>query len=129
VTGDETIRIEHVCARLVARYANLTDAADWPGVAALFAPEGRMARPSAPDAWIVGRAAILAAFAARPARVTRHLCTNIVIDVLSDDAATGECAMALFERDGTPRFGGFHDRFVRTADGWAFAERRGFLTI
>lgn len=129
MTEAETVQIEHACARLVARYANLNDAGDWEGVVALYAPEGKMARPSAPDDWIVGRAAILAAFKARPARTTRHLCTNVVIDVLSDAEARGECAMALFDRDSAPRFGGFHDRFVRTAEGWAFAERRGFLTI
>ena len=67
----DTIRaIEHDCAKLVARYANRNDAADWVAVAALYAPDGRMARPTAPDDWIAGREAILAAFKVRPPRVT-----------------------------------------------------------
>ncbi|RYD92297.1 MAG: nuclear transport factor 2 family protein, partial [Sphingomonadales bacterium] len=42
---DDTERraIEQDCARLVALYANRNDAVDWEGVAALYAPDGRMA--------------------------------------------------------------------------------------
>ena len=42
--------IEWDCARLVSLYANLNDAADWAGVAALYAEDGVMTRPTAPDA-------------------------------------------------------------------------------
>ncbi|MCJ2181780.1 nuclear transport factor 2 family protein [Novosphingobium sp. 1949] len=126
----EAVRaIEHDCARLVARYANRNDAADWEAVAALYAPDGRMARPSAPDDWIVGREAILAAFAARPARTTRHVCSNVEITVLDADTALGESAMLLFTGDAAPRVGSFLDRFVRTGEGWRFAERRGTMTF
>ncbi|GGB38193.1 hypothetical protein GCM10011380_29490 [Sphingomonas metalli] len=129
MTADETARIEQACARLIARYANLNDAGDWDAVAALYAPDGRMARPTAPDAWIVGRDAIRAAFLARPARITRHLCANIVVDVLDADTAVAESAVALFVADAPVRVGGFHDRLVRIGDHWLFAERRGYLTF
>jgi hypothetical protein len=119
--------IEQDCARLIARYANLNDAARWGELAALYAEDGRMARPSAPDQWIVGRAAILAAFQARPSRVTRHFCSNIVIEVIGLHEAEGESAMLLFTDAGSPKVGSFHDRFVRTDDGWRFSERRGSL--
>ncbi|WP_227698612.1 nuclear transport factor 2 family protein [Sphingomonas hengshuiensis] len=121
--------IEQDCARLIARYANLNDAGKWEAVAALYAPDGRMSRPTAPDDWIEGRAAILAAFTARPPRTTRHICSNIVIDVTGPDQAEGESAMLLFTGEGPPKVGSFHDRFVLTADGWRFAERRGTLTF
>ncbi|WP_343525456.1 nuclear transport factor 2 family protein [Sphingomonas sp.] len=127
MTNDERRNIEHDCARLVAAYANRNDAADWEGVAALFDEAGRFARPAAPDVWIEGREAILAAYRSRPARATRHLCTNIVIDVLSADEATGESAMALYLSPADVKLGTFHDRFVRTVEGWRFAERRGSL--
>ncbi|MEL0250700.1 MAG: nuclear transport factor 2 family protein, partial [Novosphingobium sp.] len=39
----------------------------------------------------------------------------------------GTSAMLLFTGDGAPLVGSFHDRFVLTADGWRFAERRGSL--
>ena len=119
--------IEADCARLVNLYANLNDAADWAGVAALYAEDGVMTRPTAPDVAIVGRAAIQAAFAARPPRVTRHICANIVIDVEDATHARGESAMLLFTGATVPLVGSFHDRFVLTAAGWRFAERRGSI--
>ena len=51
---------------LITRYATLNDTADWEAVAELYTEDGRMSRPTAPDEFVSGRAAILAAF--RPAR-------------------------------------------------------------
>jgi hypothetical protein len=127
VTADERRAIEQDCARLVALYANLNDAARWEDVAALYAEDGRMARPTAPDDWIAGRDAILTAFRSRPARTTRHVCSNVVIDVLDESHASGESAMLLFTGEGAPKVGSFHDRFVRVQGEWRFAERRGSL--
>lgn len=127
MTADERRAAEADCARLIALYANLNDAARWDEVAALYAEDGVMVRPTAPDAPVSGRAAILAAFQARPPRVTRHVCSNVVIEVESADSARGESAMLLFTGGPAPLVGSFHDRFVRTAEGWRFAERRGSL--
>lgn len=127
LTQDERRAIEWQCARLISLYTNLNDAADWEAVANLYAVDGVMARPTAPDTLISGRTAILAAFRARPARKTRHICANVVIDVESPVAARGESAMVLFTGSGAPVVGSFRDRFVLTADGWRFAERRGML--
>jgi hypothetical protein len=129
VTDEQRRQIEQDCARLIALYANLNDRARWQDLAALYAEDGRMARPTAPDEWIEGRDAILAAFQSRPARTTRHVCSNVVIDVINDASAAGESAMLLFTGDGAPKVGSFHDRFVRTDAGWRFAERRGSLTF
>ena len=129
MTRAEELQIEQECARLVALYANLNDAARWDDVAALYVENGRMARPTAPDDWVEGRAAILAAFKARPPRTTRHFCSNIVITVESETEASGESAMLLFTADTASKAGSFHDRFVRTPEGWRFAERRGSLTF
>lgn len=129
MTQDRRRAIEQDCARLVALYANLNDAGRWADVVALYAPDGRMARPTAPDEWTQGHDAILAAFLARPARKTRHICSNVVIDVLSEREATGTSAMLLFTGDPSPKVGSFHDRFVRIEAGWRFAERRGSLTF
>lgn len=117
------------CARLIALYANLNDEARWDEVAALYAGDGVMFRPTAPDAPVAGREAILAAFKARPPRTTRHVCSNVVVDVESETTARGTSAMLLFTGEGAPLVGSFHDRFVLTADGWRFAERRGSLTF
>lgn len=127
---DASRAIEWECARLINLYAQLNDAARWEEVAALYAADGSMTRPTAPDAPIIGRDAILAAFQSRPARTTRHICSNIVIDVETATAARGSSAMLLFTAaDAPPLVGGFEDRFVLTGEGWRFAERRGTLTF
>ena len=50
MTADERRAIEQDCARLIALYANLNDEARWDEVAALYADDGVMVRPTAPDA-------------------------------------------------------------------------------
>ncbi len=129
MTEDERRAAEHDCARLIANYANLNDEARWDEVAALYAEDGVMIRPTAPDAPVHGREAILAAFKSRPARTTRHVCSNVVITVEGPDTATGVSAMLLFTGATVPLVGSFHDKFVRTAEGWRFGERRGSLTF
>lgn len=125
LSDDARRAIEWDCTRLINLYATLNDAARWPEVAALYAEDGLMTRPTAPDAPVVGRLAILAAFTARAPRTTRHICSNIVIEVESATAARGSSAMLLFSGGPAPLVGGFDDRFVLTGDGWRFAERRG----
>lgn len=129
VDAAERRAIEHDCAALVMRYANGNDAADWDLVARLFAADGRMSRPTAPDDFIEGRDAILAAFRARPARTTRHVTSNVVIDVESATPRAGSARSCSTRRTRRRFVGSFHDRFVRTSDGWRFAERRGSLTF
>jgi hypothetical protein len=81
----------------------------------------------APDDFIEGRDAILAAFKARPPRTTRHICANIRVQV-DGDRATAESQIMLFTtKDAPPLVGSYQDRVVRTADGWRFTERRGSM--
>jgi hypothetical protein len=129
VSPEDRRAVEHDCARLIALYANLNDEARWDEVAALYAEDGVMFRPTAPDAPVAGREAILAAFQGRPPRLTRHVCSNVVIDVQGPATARGTSAMLLFTGEGVPLVGSFHDRFCLTAHGWRFAERRGSLTF
>ena len=121
--------IEWDCTRLIHLYANLNDAADWGAVAALYAEDGSMTRPTAPDSPVIGRDAILAAFLSRPPRTTRHVCANVVIDVVDANHATGASVILLYTSTAPPIVGGFNDRFVRTKAGWHFAERRGTVTF
>jgi hypothetical protein len=127
LSDQERAEIEQQCARLIHVYANANDAADWDKVAGLYALDGAMYRPTAPADAIRGREQILASLRARPPRTTRHVCANVVVDVLSDALATGESAMLLFTGSPQPLVGSFHDRFVLTEEGWRFAERRGSL--
>jgi uncharacterized protein (TIGR02246 family) len=118
---------ERAIERLILEYAANNDAADWDAVAGSFTDDGRMSRPVAPDEFTEGRAAILAAFKARPPRKTRHIIANIRVDV-EGDAARAESQIMLFTAaDTAPLVGSFQDRLVRTPDGWRFTERRGSL--
>lgn len=130
MTDEERRAIEWDCARLINLYATLNDQGRWEEVAALYAEDGLMTRPTAPDAPIVGRGALLESFRARPPRTSQHVCANIVVDVEDAHAARAHSVILLFtSSEGPPLVGSYRDRFVRTAEGWRFAERRGALSF
>jgi len=126
-------------AELITRYAVLNDTADWDAVAALYTEDGRMSRPTAPDDFIIGRAAILAGFKSRPPRASRHFVANILVTLEDETRARASSQILLFTGttadDGglpiqsatPPLVGTFDDTLVKTADGWRFTQRRGRL--
>jgi ketosteroid isomerase-like protein len=119
---------EREIERLILDYAANNDAANWDAVAATFTDNGRVSRPIAPDDFTEGREAILAAFKARPARTTRHICANIWVTVESETSATATSQIMLFiAKDTLPLVGSYADCLVRTPQGWRFTERRGSL--
>ncbi len=130
---------EQACTRLILTYASLLDAYQWDDVAALYVPEGRMSRPTAPDDFLVGREAILASFKARPPRISRHICSNIIVTPESDSRALAVSQILLFtgsaapdggvpvQSASPPMVGTYQDVMVKTADGWRFESRRGSL--
>lgn len=122
-------QIEWDCTRLINLHATLNDAARWDDLAALYTVDAKMARPTAPDQPITGRDAILASFKARPPRVTRHVCANIVIDVETPERAVGHSSVVLYTGSGAPLVGTSSDVFALTPDGWKFAERNGSVTF
>jgi len=129
---------EHACIRLINHYANLNDAQDWDGVAALYTEDAVMRRPSGGEP-VVGRAAILAAFKARPPRAQRHVIANTVVDVEGPATARAFSAILLFQGDpapegelpvmsaNSPLVGWYRDLLVMTPQGWRFKERVGGL--
>jgi len=128
---------EHQIADLVTRYAVLNDDGDYAGMAALFTADASFTRPSGGDP-VVGRDAIRASYEGRPPRISRHLITNIVVDLVSDEEATARSTIVLYtaqpgvlpaDANKPALLGGFHDRLVKTADGWRFAERTGYLDL
>lgn len=135
----DTLLAEQACTKLIITYASLLDAGQWDDVAALYTDDGRMSRPTAPDAYTEGRDAILASFKARPPRASRHICANIRVELVADGQARATSQILLFTGDagepGTlaqqsalpPMVGTYADKMVLTADGWRFAERRGSL--
>ena len=123
----ETRLAEREIERMIVDYAAANDAGDWEAVAATYVEDGRMSRPTAPDDFIAGRAAILAAFKARAPRTTRHIVANIRVNV-SGDTANATSQILLFTAAGAaPLVGSYHDKLVSTPEGWRFTERRGSL--
>lgn len=120
---------ERAVERMILDYAAYNDAGEWAKVAALYTDDGRMSRPTAPDEFVEGREAILAAFLARPARKSRHIVANIRVDVADDgQTARAESQILLFLAKGAaPLVGSYRDRLTYTAEGWRFVERRGSL--
>jgi uncharacterized protein (TIGR02246 family) len=120
-------------ARLITRYAVLNDEGDFDALAALFMDDGIFVRPSGGDP-IVGRANILTSYKARPPRRTRHIISNILVEVRSPSEAEARSTMLLYavapgetRTTQAPLLGGSRDRVVCVDGTWLFAERRGWL--
>ena len=127
---------ERACERLIVRYCQLVDLGHAAQIADLFCEDGEW---RGVDLHLQGRDQIRAWFTEREQltrRVSRHLCTNVAVDLLSDDEAQSLCYMVNYRhdsRDGDPQLpvtleipkfvGELHDRFRRTADGWRFQSR------
>jgi hypothetical protein len=138
----ERAEIERACERLVNTYGYALDRGDTDAAADCFAEAGTMARPMTPDQIVRGREAIRASLATRPKALrTRHLSTNVLIDVESRDAASGVSCLTMiacspeagaevpFVTNGPLYFGEFRDRFVRVGDAWKFLERLGSIQM
>jgi hypothetical protein len=138
----ERIEIERACERLVYVYSRALDLGDMSAAADCFAANGSMARPMMPDAVIQGRETIRASLLTRPKTLlTKHLATNVMIDVESRDSASGLSYLTMisttppadakppFVSQGPIYFGEFKDRFVRENGAWKFLERRGSIQM
>jgi hypothetical protein len=138
----ECIAIERACERIVYAYARALDLGDMSAAADFFAEQGSLARPMAPDQVITGRENIRASLLTRPRTLlTKHLATNVTIDVLDRDAAHGLSYLTMisttppagaappFVSAGPVYFGEFRDRFVRERGEWRFLERRGSIQM
>lgn len=142
LSAAERIEIERACERLVHVYSRALDLGDMSAAADCFAENGSMARPMMPDAVVQGRESIRASLLTRPKTLlTKHLATNVMIDVESRDSASGLSYLTMISTtppaDGRPPyvsagplwFGEFRDRFVRENGEWKFLERRGSIQM
>lgn len=142
LTTAERIEIERACERLILEYSRALDRGDMSAAADCFAADGSFARPMAPDVLIAGREAIRAGLMSRPKTLlTKHLSTNVMIEVESRDAASGLSYLTMisttpaadaappFVSQGPIWFGEMKDRFVREDGKWKFLERRGSIQM
>jgi hypothetical protein len=142
LSATERIEIERACERIIYEYVRVLDIGDLGAAADFFAEHGSMARPMAPDQVIQGRETIRASLLTRPKNLlTKHLASNVLIEVESRDAARGLSYLTMISTtppaDGKPPFlshgpiwfGEFKDRFVRENGVWKFLERRGSIQM
>ena len=142
LSAAERIKIERACERIVYEYARALDLGDLSGAADFFAEKGSMSRPMMPDQVIEGREVIRTSLLTRPKTLlTKHLATNVMIDVESSDTARGISYLTMisvtpaadarppFVSQGPIYFGEFRDRFVRESGQWKFLERRGSIQM
>jgi hypothetical protein len=90
-----------------------------------------------------GREQLRKGFGAREAntaRMSRHVCNNLLLQVIDDDHAEGTVYLTLYRHDGEEGrrvsplegpvlVGEYRDHFVRTEEGWRFEERRIFTSF
>ena len=130
---DEQVRCERDCARLCLDFARTVDSGDYDVFVALFAADGVFERAGHRDR---GAEAIRRFLDARPAdRVTRHLCTNVRINMTGPASASGTCCALMYQAHATKDVAlplqasgalvvDYHDDYVLTAHGWKFKHRR-----
>ena len=142
LSAAERIEIERACERLVYVYSRALDLGDMSAAADCFAENGSMSRPMMPDQVIQGREIIRTSLLTRPKTLlTKHLASNVMIDVESRDSASGLSYLTMISTtppaDGKPPyvsqgplwFGEFRDKYVRENGVWKFLERRGSIQM
>jgi ketosteroid isomerase-like protein len=126
--------IERACDRLVTEYCHLVDHGQAAKIADLFTEDGVWAST---DNTMTGREQIARNFANRErnkARMSRHVCNNLLVDVIDENNARGVVYLTLYRHDGDEgrRFssvgppamiGEYRDTFENTPNGWRFKRR------
>jgi ketosteroid isomerase-like protein len=133
-TASDPTDIQRACEALSIAYARAVDFRDQDTFVELFTEDGELDTGSL----LKGRAAIREALSRRPDELrSRHVISNVFIDVLSDTEARGIAYLTLYRHvgpeslkgapaplDGPAAVGHYEDRFQKTAEGWKFKRRK-----
>jgi uncharacterized protein (TIGR02246 family) len=132
----DRLAMERECERLTYRYCEAVDVGQASRLADVFAEDGTFDNG---DLHLVGREQIRRVFAERELvreLRTRHVCTNVHVEVTGPTTATGVVYVTLYRRRGPEDWsvpvddtrpavvGSYHDAYVRTGDGWRIAARQ-----
>lgn len=134
---------EQACHALCVEYAEIVDSQDYGRLGEIFASDALFARPTNVPDVVRGLDNIIAMFTSRPReRLTHHIMSNIRVRIEGPDTASGTCRVLLFTSDTSELetsegrkvsdkqlMGTYIDRYVRTKNGWRFAERRGGISF
>jgi ketosteroid isomerase-like protein len=125
------LTIQSECARLMNQFSWAVDAMDYDAVVALFTPDCTFGRA---DVFYQGHAGLRQSLNGRPRdRATRHVSSNMIIDVVDADTARGKAYCLVFGHRGALSADGeaelnapdslilYTAEFRRTAEGWRIA--------
>ena len=136
MTPAERMLAEHQCERLIKRFAVLNDENAYDEMVGMFTESGEFARPSQPEDILSGKEAILAAFKARPLRISRHFISNILVDIADENRAEALSYVLLYtapinSTESKPPYliGRFKDRLERVDGQWLFSQRLGSVDL
>jgi hypothetical protein len=132
--------IERACERLIYTYARLVDFNQAEQIADLFTLHGVW--ESGRRRW-VGQSQIRAGFRKRQLhteRKSRHICTNVLVELHGSSEASGLTYYTIYRHDGgfgnRPApfngeriMGEYHDKFLLVGKEWRFAYRRATLAF
>jgi uncharacterized protein (TIGR02246 family) len=113
--------IRQACTDVTNRFFRCLDRRQYEELADLFTPDGAWVRQGTE---LRGRAAIVAALAERPAALaTRHLVSNVWVDVVTPETAHAHYDVSVYTQSGAspPRHAQILsgiDRLVRVGDAW-----------
>ena len=131
---DRRRAIEWDCARVLTGFINALDAGDYETMAGLMAEKGVWSRPGG-DA--IGPDGLLRAMKDRPRDlIVRHVISNVLIEAIDEDNATGTTYLTVYRHRGPPPENGpapvtgthmvgvSHNRLVRESGRWKIGEKR-----
>jgi ketosteroid isomerase-like protein len=125
--------IEHACTQLAMEYARSIDFRDYDNIGNLFTEDAVLFIGQR----LEGRDAIASAIKQRPGELrSRHVITNVFVDVVDERHARGICYLTLYRHQGPESLqrgpvdlrgpaavGHYEDSYVRTTKGWRIANR------
>ncbi|MFG3346969.1 nuclear transport factor 2 family protein [Streptomyces sp. NPDC048018] len=137
--GTDLLLAERACERLIVDFVHKLDLGEPGDVAELFTEDGYWYWPEG-ERRIRGRDALRAYFAGRPAdRLSRRMCTNILVTVTSATTATAVTYFTTYRADGyaggfvPPRaptqVGHYEDTFRKSDGRWLLDSRTLFLAF
>ncbi|MFO1219845.1 MAG: nuclear transport factor 2 family protein [Burkholderiaceae bacterium] len=132
--ADTEADVERLCTQLAFRYARATDLGDAAAAGTCFTEDGQLHMPGGRS--FQGRSAIAQRIAEQPPdQVSRHVLTNICIEVPSPGRATGTLTLTMYRAkrtqpsgplplEGPALVGEYQDEYRLTPQGWRIASRR-----
>ncbi|MET9409787.1 nuclear transport factor 2 family protein [Streptomyces sp. NPDC002935] len=130
---------ERACERLIVEFVHKLDLGEPGDVADLFTYAGFWEWPEG-DRRVEGRDALRSYFAGRPAdRLSRRICTNILVTVSSESTATATTYFTTYRVDGhvggclppqaPTQVGHYEDTFLKVEGHWLLSSRSLYLAF